>query len=66
VYRKSRHPPEKVSEPERTQETLKLTDQYLALLILVFEHAGLLDVSYVYVLAILLAQISVLGAYGYA
>ena len=31
--------------PHRPQDTLKLTDQYIALLILVFTNAGLLDVS---------------------
>ena len=31
--------------PYRPQDTLKLTDQYIALLILVFTNAGLLDVS---------------------
>lgn len=35
-------PPE---SPPRPQENLKLTDQYIALLILVFSSAGLLDVS---------------------
>jgi rapamycin-insensitive companion of mTOR len=30
---------------ERSHQTLKLTDQYLALLVLVFFNAGLCDVS---------------------
>jgi hypothetical protein len=45
VYRKSRQPAEKVVDTERPRETLKLTDQYLALLVLVLTDAGLLDVS---------------------
>ncbi|KAH0832008.1 Rapamycin-insensitive companion of mTOR, N-term-domain-containing protein [Lanmaoa asiatica] len=46
MYRKPRNLPERVGEnksPERPPETLKLTDQYIALLILVFTNAGLLD-----------------------
>lgn len=35
-------PPEPLPRP---QETLKLTDQYIALLMLVFTSAGLMDVS---------------------
>jgi rapamycin-insensitive companion of mTOR len=48
VYRRSRMPAEsrKDTHPsERPYETLKLTDQYIALLVLVFTNAGLLDVS---------------------
>lgn len=48
VYRKSQDSAERKAEPEapeRVHQTLKLTDQYLALLVLVFTHAGLLDVS---------------------
>jgi hypothetical protein len=45
VYRKSRSVPEKESEAERAPKTLKLTDQYIALLLLVFTNAGLLDAS---------------------
>ena len=47
VYRKPRNLPERIGEnrsPARPPETLKLTDQYIALLILVFTNAGLLDV----------------------
>ena len=46
VYRKSRHSGEMQVDdpPHRQQETLKLTDQYIALLILIFTDAGLLDV----------------------
>ncbi|EGN98236.1 hypothetical protein SERLA73DRAFT_169260 [Serpula lacrymans var. lacrymans S7.3] len=47
MYRKARGPPNPLNELggtlERTQETLKLTDQYIALLVLVFTNAGLLD-----------------------
>ncbi|KAF8133736.1 Rapamycin-insensitive companion of mTOR, N-term-domain-containing protein [Boletus edulis] len=46
MYRKPRNLPERMSEnrsPERPPETLKLTDQYIALLTLVFTNAGLLD-----------------------
>ncbi|KAN0087521.1 Rapamycin-insensitive companion of mTOR, N-term domain containing protein [Tylopilus felleus] len=46
MYRKPRNLPERIGEnkqPERPPETLKLTDQYIALLILVFTNAGLLD-----------------------
>lgn len=48
VYRKPRNLPERLGEhksPERPPETLKLTDQYIALLVLVFTNVGLLDVS---------------------
>jgi rapamycin-insensitive companion of mTOR len=48
VYRRSRVPPESGKEAhasERPHETLKLTDQYIALLVLVFTNAGLLDVG---------------------
>lgn len=47
VYRKPRNLPERIGEsrsPERPPEALKLTDQYIALLVLVFTNAGLLDV----------------------
>jgi rapamycin-insensitive companion of mTOR len=50
VYRKSRQAPDtqtrsKESEPaQKPQPALKLTDQYIALLIRVFSAAGLLDV----------------------
>ncbi|KAG8214549.1 Rapamycin-insensitive companion of mTOR, N-term-domain-containing protein [Butyriboletus roseoflavus] len=46
MYRKPRNLPERIGENkslERPPETLKLTDQYIALLILVFTNAGLLD-----------------------
>ncbi|KAF7965609.1 hypothetical protein HWV62_33461 [Athelia sp. TMB] len=46
MYRKSRLPPEAkkdTSPTERPNETLKLTDQFLALLLLVLVKAGLLD-----------------------
>ena len=49
VYRRSRTSAElqPADIPQRPQEdTLKLTDQYIALLILVFTKAGLLDVCY--------------------
>lgn len=48
VYRKPRdahehrHAPQKL---ESAHQSLKLTDQYLALLVLVLSNAGLLDVS---------------------
>lgn len=48
MYRKSGDASEKRTEAEpseRVQQTLKLTDQYIALLVLVFTNAGLLDVS---------------------
>ena len=45
MYRKSRQPAEKAPETERPREAFKLTDQYLALLVLVLTDAGLLDVS---------------------
>jgi hypothetical protein len=47
VYRKSSDYHEKrpeVDQVERSNQTLKLTDQYLALLVLVFTNAGLCDV----------------------
>jgi rapamycin-insensitive companion of mTOR len=47
VYRKTRNAHERrshVEPPERTPHTLKLTDQYIALMVLVFTNAGLLDV----------------------
>lgn len=47
VYRKSRNSHEHAKAPEPAQQTsepLKLTDQYIALLVLVFTQAGLLDV----------------------
>ncbi|KIJ64502.1 hypothetical protein HYDPIDRAFT_175469 [Hydnomerulius pinastri MD-312] len=46
MYRKPRNLPERLGEhksPARPPETLKLTDQYIALLVLVFTNAGLLD-----------------------
>ncbi|KAJ7459908.1 Rapamycin-insensitive companion of mTOR, N-term-domain-containing protein [Mycena latifolia] len=46
MYRKSREAHGRrthVEPPERTHQTLKLTDQYIALMVLVFTNAGLLD-----------------------
>ncbi|KAH9950606.1 Rapamycin-insensitive companion of mTOR, N-term-domain-containing protein [Amylocystis lapponica] len=46
MYRRTKHVPNTVQPlepPQRHQVTLKLTDQYIALLILVFSKAGLLD-----------------------
>ncbi|KAI0643109.1 Rapamycin-insensitive companion of mTOR, N-term-domain-containing protein [Trametes meyenii] len=46
MYRRSRQSADmgkQASIPHRLQDTLKLTDQYIALLILVFSKAGLLD-----------------------
>ncbi|KAK7048427.1 Rapamycin-insensitive companion of mTOR, N-term-domain-containing protein [Favolaschia claudopus] len=47
MYRKTRESREQrrahVDTPERSPETLKLTDQYIALMVLVFTNAGLLD-----------------------
>ncbi|KAL4073251.1 Rapamycin-insensitive companion of mTOR, N-term-domain-containing protein [Scleroderma yunnanense] len=46
MYRKPREPPEHTGEhkaQQRGPEALKLTDQYIALLVLVFSNAGLLD-----------------------
>lgn len=47
VYRKSRDAPEyqQGSDPEKNTQTLKLTDQYLALLVAILTNAGLLEVS---------------------
>lgn len=48
MYRKPRDGDETQQEPqkpERLNQTLKLTDQYLALLLLVLTNAGLCDVS---------------------
>lgn len=48
MYRKSSEAPEQRAEldqGERSNQTLKLTDQYLALLVLVFTNAGLCDVE---------------------
>lgn len=48
VYRKPRasvDQPTDHKHPEKAPGTLKLTDQYIALLVLVFTDAGLLDVS---------------------
>jgi rapamycin-insensitive companion of mTOR len=46
MYRKSRQITPETQEPtEKPQETLKLTDQYIALLVLVFTNAGLIDVN---------------------
>jgi large subunit ribosomal protein L17e len=46
VYRKTRdaHVRTETEPQERTHHTLKLTDQYIALMVLVFTNAGLLDV----------------------
>ncbi|KAJ7935708.1 Rapamycin-insensitive companion of mTOR, N-term-domain-containing protein, partial [Mycena leptocephala] len=48
MYRKTREArerraPVEPQPPERTHQTLKLTDQYIALMVLVFTNAGLLD-----------------------
>ncbi|KAJ7761527.1 Rapamycin-insensitive companion of mTOR, N-term-domain-containing protein [Mycena maculata] len=49
MYRKSRGAPAaherrtRTEPPERAHQTLKLTDQYIALMVLVFTNAGLLD-----------------------
>ncbi|KAF7365155.1 hypothetical protein MVEN_00387000 [Mycena venus] len=47
MYRKTREAREQrrvhVEPPERTHQTLKLTDHYIALMVLVFTNAGLLD-----------------------
>ncbi|KAJ7107266.1 Rapamycin-insensitive companion of mTOR, N-term-domain-containing protein, partial [Mycena crocata] len=45
MYRKTREARERrhVEPSERTHQTLKLTDQYIALMVLVFTNAGLLD-----------------------
>lgn len=51
MYRKPREAPEPSDEyktQQRGAEALKLTDQYIALLILVFTNAGLLDVRGVF------------------
>jgi rapamycin-insensitive companion of mTOR len=48
VYRNPRDGDEaqqELEKPERLNQTLKLTDQYLALLLLVLTNAGLCDVS---------------------
>ena len=48
MYRKSSDIPElrpELDQIERSHQTLKLTDQYLALLVLVFTNAGLCDVG---------------------
>jgi len=48
VYRKPRTSVDQFSDykpPEKAPGTLKLTDQYIALLVLIFTDAGLLDVS---------------------
>ena len=49
MYRKSRDAAVKTEtqpEPsERTNQPLRLTDHYIALLVLIFTNAGLLDVS---------------------
>lgn len=47
VYRKSSDcydQRQELDQSERSSQTLKLTDQYLALLVLVFTNAGLCDV----------------------
>ena len=53
VYRKSRDSPEGQQEHDRDntdksvpQQTLKLTDQYLALLVIILTNAGLCQVCY--------------------
>ena len=52
MYRKNRDAPETNQESEsndRVPQPLRVTDQYLALLVLVFTNAGLCDVSYDFV-----------------
>lgn len=46
VYRKTRRnvEPKPADIPHKQQDALKLTDQYIGLLILVFNSAGLMDV----------------------
>lgn len=47
VYRRTRVNGAKMGEVSANkQDTLKLTDQFVALLILVFADAGLMDVSF--------------------
>jgi hypothetical protein len=51
VYRKSRESPEEQQERDITDklvpsQTLKLTDQYLALLVIILTNAGLCQVRY--------------------
>jgi hypothetical protein len=51
VYRKSRDSPEEQEERDNTDksagcQTLKLTDQYLALLVIILTNAGLCQVRY--------------------
>ena len=51
VYRKSRDSPEEQDEHDTTDkpvpyQTLKLTDQYLALLVIILTNAGLCQVRY--------------------
>jgi hypothetical protein len=51
VYRKSGHVSESNandsdSQQQRQPEPLRLTDQYIALLVLIFTKAGLLEVGY--------------------
>jgi len=50
VYRKSRQAPElngnETEIQQRQPEPLRLTDQYIALLVLIFTKAGLLEVGY--------------------
>lgn len=51
MYRKSRDAPELQSAQdsgEKPPQTLKLTDQYLALLVAILTNAGLCEVSGVY------------------
>ncbi|CAK5284163.1 unnamed protein product, partial [Mycena citricolor] len=43
MYGKTRDTRERIVEPDRTPQAFKLTDQYLALLVLLFTNAGLLD-----------------------
>lgn len=47
VYRRTRRPvePKPTEPPHKQQDALKLTEQYVGLLILVFNSAGLMDVS---------------------
>ena len=52
VYRKSRASPEEQEERDNTDkpipyQTLKLTDQYLALLVIILTNAGLCQVCYI-------------------
>jgi rapamycin-insensitive companion of mTOR len=48
VYRKTRRniDPKQTEVSHKQQDTLKLTDQYIGLLILIFNSAGLMDVCH--------------------